>query len=130
MGHKKNVEIENEICKAQHYQDICESNFNEVCENIEKSIIRERDLLSKLYDEIQSGHKQLCAIEGQHGKELLMWHANVFRKLEYINKNVDEYLKTPMQEKCYEKDSAISMAKMPLPTFDGNIQHYPRFKRD
>ena len=115
LGHKKNVEIGNEICKAQHYRDICESNFNELCENIEKSIkhkfqnetiIRERDLLSKFYDEIQSVHKQLCVIGGQDGKELLMWHANVFRKLEYINKNVDEYLKTPRQEKCYEKDSA------------------------
>ena len=58
-----------------------------------------------------------------------MWHANVFRKLEYINKNVDEYLKTPRQENCYEKDSAISMAKIPLPTFDGNIRHSSFQKR-
>ena len=66
LKYKNDVGLENEISKALQYRGICENNFNELCDNIENSIahkfqnetvIRERDLLLKLFDDIQSAHK-------------------------------------------------------------------------
>ena len=127
------------IFKALQFREICEVNFNELFNDLEKSVahefqnetvLRERDLLLKIFDDIQSSHKQLCLIKGQDdNKSLSMWYMKIFNKFERINKNVDDYLRLWRSEKGLEKGTAMRMAKIPLPTFDGN-RSYPRFIKD
>ena len=54
----------------------------------------------------------------------------ILKKFERINKNVDDYLGLWRSEKGLEKGTAMRMAEIPLPTFDGNIRSYPRFIKD
>ena len=151
LKHKNSVEREKEISKALHYREICEAKFVELCTRIEKSIeskfqnetvIRERDLLSKVFNDIQLAQNDLCLVQGKDDKNLLLWYSKILSTFESINEKADQYIKkSPEPEKCIKKPSEpekscetrktqMNMAKIPLPTFDGNIRNYPRFKRD
>ena len=98
MEYKKTVEVQTQILKALQFRDICEVNFNELFDDLERSmthkfqnetVLRERDLLLKMFDDIQSSHKQLCLIKGQDdNKSLFMWYAKIFNKFERVNKTV------------------------------------------
>ena len=73
----------------------------------------------------------MCVIKGKDDKDALRWYSLVFNKFQNINKMVDSYIKrTSVPENIYGRESAMSMAKIPLLTFAGNIRNYPRFKRD
>ena len=140
MKYKKTVEVQTQFFKALQFRDICKGNFNELFNDLEKSVahkfqnetvLREQDLLLKMFDDIQSSHKQLCLIKGQDdNKSLSMWHMKIFNTFEHINKNVDDYLRLRRSKKGLEKGTVMRMAKIPLPTFDGNIRSYPHFIKD
>ena len=96
-----------------------------------ETVIRERDLLAKLFNDIQSAHKQLCIIKVKDDdKSLSLWYASIYNKFERINKTVDDYLYALKAEKGFVKGTSMRMAKIPLPTFNGNIRNYPRFIKD
>ena len=140
MEYKKTVEVQTQILQALQFRDICDVDSNELFDDLERSVthkfqnetvLRERDYLLKMFDDIESSRKQLCLIKGQDdNKSLFMWYAKIFNKFERVNKTVDDYVRSGRSEKGMEKGTAMRMTKIPLPTFDGNIRSYTRFIKD
>ena len=116
-------------------RDVCENNFKGLYDNLHDSvnngygkeiILRERELLTKTFEEIQSAHKKLCFIrKGDVDNSLSQWRTKKFNEYGCICKRVDDYLRVEPKT-C----TTLMLEKIPLPKFDGNIRNYPQFIKD
>ena len=142
VEYKRKTEYDHNINLAFNLRNVFEKIFKEQVSNLENSInknyhketiLRERSLVSKTFEELLSAHNKLTVLKiTDEDKSLEMWYGKIHTDFGRVNKLIDDFLrvKPVLQHPERPKAASILLEKIPLPKFDGNIRNYPRFIKD
>ena len=123
---KESIETANEVANSKRARDVKYDHLLSLYKNIESSvkikIISEYEMkiVNKCFEEVVLLHKELSCKQG-YNENVVDWLRDLtslhHRTCSLVENN--EILK-----------NSIQLQKLPLPTFDGNIQRYARFSSD
>ena len=97
---------------------------------IPDTLPNEKILLATNFEDLKRSHGDYVAlVTDADSKELLEILSNLSDTFNRVNTSIDRYT-TSYKEKTAKRNTPFHMEKMPLPKFDGNSRHYPRFQKD
>ena len=123
---------------AQRLYNLQERNFHEHFQSIQnlvaekclpETLANERTLFTSLFKKLQEVHSNFISIAPEDvAKDLLAKMSNNNQRFNQIMSTIDTYVSSYKKEA--QRRVPFRLEKMPLPSFDGHVRHYPRFKKD